>query len=73
MTGDSLFCEIRNSADSYLSGRGGAGNGLRGNDRHPKGRDAERLGCACAGERDPTSGRGPPKDWLVACVVSVWG
>ena len=37
-------------------------NGLRGNDRHPKGRDAERLGCAAgAGERDPTSRRGPPK------------
>jgi hypothetical protein len=33
-----------------------------GNDRYPKGRDAERLGCAPgAGERDPTSGRGPPK------------
>ena len=37
-------------------------NGLRGNDRHPKGRDAERLGCAAgAGERDPTTGRGPPQ------------
>src|SRR5262245_41237556 len=35
---------------------------FRGNDRNPKGRDAERLGCATgAGERDPTSGRGPPK------------
>jgi len=34
----------------------------RGNDRHPKGRDAEQLGCALsgAGERDPTNGRGPP-------------
>ena len=33
--------------------------GVCGNDRHPKGRDAQRLGCARgAGERDPTSGRG---------------
>lgn len=43
-------------------------NGLRGNDRHPKGRDAERLGCAAgAGERDPTSRRGrpnPPRSYL---------
>ena len=39
-----------------------ARSGLRGNDRYPKGRDAQRLGCAPgAGERDPTSGRGPPK------------
>jgi len=32
-------------------------SGLRGNDRRPKGRDAERLGCAAgAGERSLMAG-----------------